>query len=106
MDFTIISLPNPLILLIHLHILEYPNANNPEYDLNIFNSRVRGLRERVKLMEDISYFLVGRVEGGKSGAKTVSKKRYSDYLINWQIASSNISLCSPVRNRGISDISR
>ena len=71
MAFTIISLPNPLILLIHLHILEYPHANNPEYDHNIFNPRLRGLRERTKLMEDISYFLVGRVEGGKNGVKTV-----------------------------------
>ncbi|KAF8799975.1 hypothetical protein BYT27DRAFT_7118735 [Phlegmacium glaucopus] len=68
---SIISLPNPLILLIHLHILEYPHANNPEYDHNIFNPRIRGLRERVKLMEDISHFLVGRIEGGKIGARTV-----------------------------------
>ena len=71
MAFTVISLPNPLILLIHLHILEYPHGNNPELDLNIFNPRFRGLRERTKLMEDISYFLVGLVEGGKKGVKTV-----------------------------------
>ena len=81
MAFTVISLPNPLILLIHLHILEYPHANNPEYDHNIFNPRLRGLRERTKLMEDISYFLVGRVEG-KNGVKTVeySKLENEKYI--------------------------
>ena len=73
MAFSIVSLPNPLILLIHLHILEYPHANNSEYDHNIFNPRARGLKERVKVMEDISYFLVGRIEGGKNGARAVSQ---------------------------------
>jgi hypothetical protein len=68
MAATVFSLPVPLILLVHLHILEYPHANKPEYDHNIFDPRVRGLRERTKLLEDTSYFLVGRLEGN---AKTV-----------------------------------
>lgn len=76
MSISIISLPLPLILLIHLHILEYPHANKPEYDHNIFNSRVRGLRDRTKLMEDICYFLVGKLEGGRDGAKTVSSNAF------------------------------
>ncbi|KAF8156925.1 hypothetical protein B0H34DRAFT_478423 [Crassisporium funariophilum] len=67
----IVSLPIPLILLVHLHILDYPHANKPEYDHNIFNPRVRGLRERIRLMEDVSYFLVGRVEGGRDKAKSI-----------------------------------
>ncbi|KAG6887943.1 hypothetical protein C0995_011457 [Termitomyces sp. Mi166 len=63
MTASVFSLPLPLILLIHLHILEYPHANSPEYDHNIFHPRVRGLKERTKLLEDICYFLVGRLEG-------------------------------------------
>ncbi|KAG6910057.1 hypothetical protein DXG01_013503 [Tephrocybe rancida] len=61
---SVFTLPIPLILLVHLHILEYPHANKPEYDHNVFEPRVRGLKERTKLLEDITYFLVGRLEGG------------------------------------------
>ena len=63
MAATVFSLPIPLILLVHLHILEYPHANKPEYDHSIFDPRVRGLRERIKVLEDTGYFLVGRLEG-------------------------------------------
>lgn len=63
MSATVFSLPIPLILLVHLHILEYPHANEPEYDHHIFDSRVRGLRERIKSLEDTFYFLVGRLHG-------------------------------------------
>ncbi|KAF9461511.1 hypothetical protein BDZ94DRAFT_1221281 [Collybia nuda] len=59
----VLSLPTSLILLVHLHILEYPHANKPEYDHNIFSSQARGLRDRIKTLEDICYFLVGRLEG-------------------------------------------
>ncbi|KAG5643375.1 hypothetical protein DXG03_001023 [Asterophora parasitica] len=62
MSASVFSLPIPLILLVHLHILEYPHANKPEYDHNIFEPRVRGLRDRTKLLEDVAYFLVGRLE--------------------------------------------
>ncbi|KDR70941.1 hypothetical protein GALMADRAFT_144407 [Galerina marginata CBS 339.88] len=65
----ILSLPTSLILLVHLHILEYPHANNPEYDHEIFNPRTRGLRERAKTMEDIAYFLIGKIE--KKSAKAI-----------------------------------
>lgn len=57
------ALPLPLVLLVHLHILEYPHANKPEYDHNVFEPRVRGLRDRIKSMEDICFFLIGRIEG-------------------------------------------
>ncbi|KAH0582449.1 hypothetical protein H2248_010390 [Termitomyces sp. 'cryptogamus'] len=63
MSATVYTLPIPLILLIHLHILVYPHANKPEYDHNIFDPRVRGLKERTKILEDVAYFLVGRLEG-------------------------------------------
>ena len=63
-------------------------------------------------MEDISYFLVGRIEGGKNGAKTVSKTE-SQKLVNCELSlnrqvagSSNISMWSTFGNRGISNISR
>ncbi|TFK51950.1 hypothetical protein OE88DRAFT_1679525 [Heliocybe sulcata] len=61
MDF--LALPTPLLLLLHLHLLSYPYANNAEYDENIFNPQTRGIRERAKTMEDICYFLVGKIEG-------------------------------------------
>ncbi|PPR05322.1 hypothetical protein CVT24_008041 [Panaeolus cyanescens] len=66
----IISLPNSLILLVHLHLLSYPHASKPEYDENLFSS-ARGLRERTKTMEDVSYFLVGRLEKLKDGPKSL-----------------------------------
>ena len=64
-----VVLPLPLLLLVHLYILQYPRANDVEYDHNIFNPRVRGLRDRTRTMEDIAFFLVGRIEG--KGIKTV-----------------------------------
>ncbi|KAF8961940.1 hypothetical protein BDZ97DRAFT_1759575 [Flammula alnicola] len=67
-SITALCLPNSLLLLVHLHILEYAHANSAEYDHNIFNLRTRGLRERAKTMEDIAYFLVGKIEG--KGVKT------------------------------------
>ncbi|KAG6828551.1 hypothetical protein H0H92_007576 [Tricholoma furcatifolium] len=67
MATTILSLPIPLILLINLHILEYPHANRPEYDHAIFDPQVRGLKERIKILEDIAYFLVAKIEGTAKG---------------------------------------
>ncbi|KAF8875956.1 hypothetical protein CPB84DRAFT_1853108 [Gymnopilus junonius] len=66
---TLLSLPLSLILLVHLHILEYPHANNSEYDHDVFNPRKRGLRERAQTMEDVAYFLVSKLEG--KNVKTV-----------------------------------
>lgn len=66
------ELPLPLLQLVHLHLLEYPLANDPEYDQNLFNPNVRGLRDRIKSMEDVCYFLVAKVEGRKESARTVS----------------------------------
>ncbi|TFK39587.1 hypothetical protein BDQ12DRAFT_665401 [Crucibulum laeve] len=73
MSSSILSLPIPILILLHLHILEYPQANKPEYDHNIFNGQVRGLRDRTKLMEDICYFLVGKVEKGRDVARSPSE---------------------------------
>lgn len=67
---TVLSLPSSLLLLVHLHILEYPHANKPEYDHHVFDPKTRGLRDRTKTMEDTCYFLVGRVE--RKDAKAVS----------------------------------
>ncbi|KAI0306038.1 hypothetical protein B0F90DRAFT_1695561 [Multifurca ochricompacta] len=57
-----LSLPLPLLLLIHIHLLDYPHADEPEYDEHVFNAKVRGLRDRTKTMEDLCYFLVGKIE--------------------------------------------
>lgn len=74
----VVSLPLPLLLLVHLYILDYPNVNDPEYGPDLFNPRVRGLRDRTRSMEDIFYFLVGCLEGGKAGAKTVCSSNTVD----------------------------
>lgn len=66
-------LPLSLILLIHLHILQFPQINKPEYDLKMFDASKRGLRERSRLMEDICFFLVSKLLGGKEKAKRVRK---------------------------------
>ncbi|KAF5356346.1 hypothetical protein D9756_004409 [Leucocoprinus leucothites] len=58
------TLPLPLLLLIHLHILEYPRVNEPQYDKNLFDRRSKGLKDRVRMMEDICYFLVSLLESG------------------------------------------
>ncbi|KAJ7802924.1 hypothetical protein B0H14DRAFT_2890525 [Mycena olivaceomarginata] len=51
MAASVFSLPVPLFLLIHLHLLQYPHANKPEYDHTT--------------MEDVCYFLVSRIAGTK-----------------------------------------
>ena len=66
-----LSLPLPLLLLVHIHLLGYPHADEPEYDENIFNVKTRGLRDRTKTMEDLCYFLVGKIER-KPRLKSVS----------------------------------
>ena len=68
----VLAVPNSLLLLVHLHLLEYPSANNPEYDQNLFDPNVRGLRDRVNSMENMSYFLVGKIEGRKASKNKVS----------------------------------
>ncbi|KAF5365304.1 hypothetical protein D9758_005459 [Tetrapyrgos nigripes] len=65
------ALPLSLLLLVHLQLLQYPGVNEPHFDINILESRVRGLKERTQSMEDICYFLVEKLEGGRAGAKKV-----------------------------------
>ncbi|KAL0581774.1 hypothetical protein V5O48_000251 [Marasmius crinis-equi] len=65
------SLPLPLLLLIHLQLLQFPHVNEPQYDINLFNSSQRGLKDRIKSMEDICFFLVECCEGTKAGAKKI-----------------------------------
>ena len=66
-----LSLPLPLLLLIHIHLLGYPHADEPEYDEHVFDVKMRGLRDRTKTMEDLCYFLVGKIEP-KPRLKSVS----------------------------------
>ena len=42
--------------LVHLHLLQYTLADNPEYDQNLFNANVRGLPNYTKNIEDVCYF--------------------------------------------------
>jgi hypothetical protein len=70
-----LSLPLPLLLLVHIHLLGYPHADEPEYDEHVFNIKMRGLRDRTKTMEDLCYFLVGKIEH-KPRLKSVSSSPY------------------------------
>ncbi|KIM88355.1 hypothetical protein PILCRDRAFT_814255 [Piloderma croceum F 1598] len=67
----VLAVPNLLLLLVHLHLLEYPSVNNPEYDQNLFDPNVRGLRDRVNSMENMSYFLVGKIEDRKASTNKI-----------------------------------
>jgi hypothetical protein len=72
-----LSLPLPLLLLIHIHLLGYPHADEPEYDEHVFDVKMRGLRDRTKTMEELSYFLVGKIEH-KPRLKSVSSPPYQN----------------------------
>ena len=71
-------LPLPLLLLIHVHLLGYPHADDPEYDEHVFNVKTRGLRDRTKTMEDLCYFLVGKIEN-KPRLKSASFPPYQTF---------------------------
>jgi hypothetical protein len=77
MAASVFSLPVPLFLLIHLHLLQYPHSNKPEYDHNVFDTRIRGLRDRTRTMEDVCYFLVSRIAGTKERVRKVRLIRIS-----------------------------
>ncbi|KAI0831939.1 hypothetical protein BC628DRAFT_569953 [Trametes gibbosa] len=63
-------LPNGLLIILHLHLLDYPLQDATGYDERLFDS-TRGMRERNKATEDISYFLVGKIERSKDRAKAI-----------------------------------
>ena len=60
-----------LLLLVHLRILQFPHIENSAYDPHLFDSTRRGMRERTKAMEDVSFFLVELLEGGRDKARMV-----------------------------------
>lgn len=64
-------LPNTLLIILHLHLLNFPLQDASGYDERLFH-HTRGMRDRNKAMEDITYFLVSKLEGGKERAKSVS----------------------------------
>ena len=65
-------LPHTLLILVHLHLLDYPLHVSSSYDERLFDPTRSSLRERTKAMEDIAYFLVGKLEGSKGRAKSVA----------------------------------
>ncbi|OSD05308.1 hypothetical protein PYCCODRAFT_1223699 [Trametes coccinea BRFM310] len=64
------KIPNALLILLHLHLLNYPIQDATGYDEHLF-SPTRGMRERNKAMEDICYFLVGKIERSKDRARSI-----------------------------------
>ena len=65
-------LPDCLLIILHLHLLGYPLRDAAGYDERLFDAARRGMRERSKALEDIAFFLVGRIEGGRERARAVS----------------------------------
>lgn len=65
------ALPPTLVLLVHLHLLGYESRDDSSYNEDLFNQNSRGGGERIKTMEDISFFLVGKIEGTVPRAKKV-----------------------------------
>ena len=72
------SLPLSLILLVDLHLLHFPLNDSVSYDENLFNPLKRGIGERSKFLEDISFFLPSKIEGSKGSAKKVCCSWYHD----------------------------
>jgi hypothetical protein len=94
----LLSLPLPLLLLIHIHLLGYPHADEPEYDENVFNVKTRGLRDRTKTMEDLCYFLVGKIEH-RPRLKSVSSPPIKDARACLELVSalSDIPMSAAIR---------
>jgi hypothetical protein len=69
-------IPDSILLLIHLHLLQCPL----ELDPNMFNSNTRGIGDRVKTMEHIVYFLMGKAEG-QQRLKVVSEHPSCRYTL-------------------------
>ncbi|KAI0630760.1 hypothetical protein C8Q77DRAFT_1135077 [Trametes polyzona] len=70
MDSQTQRLPNGLLIILHLHLLDFPLQDATGYDERLFDP-ARGMRERNKAMEDICYFLVGKIEREKERAKAI-----------------------------------
>lgn len=65
------ELPPALILLVHLHLLGYESRDGSTYNEDLFNPSSHGGGERIRIMEDVSFFLVGKIEGTIPRAKKV-----------------------------------
>jgi hypothetical protein len=61
----------PLLLLLHLHLLNYPFDSQNPLDEHTFDSNVYSASSRSKSMEDISFFLVSKIEGQRGIAKKI-----------------------------------
>lgn len=72
---SLLTLPCPLVLFIHLHLLHFSPKEGPGYDERLFDPKTRGIRERMTAMEDVSYFLVAKIEGSIASAKKVRKQQ-------------------------------
>ncbi|KAJ3781000.1 hypothetical protein GGU10DRAFT_368030, partial [Lentinula aff. detonsa] len=72
------ELPLPLLLLIHLQILQYSHVNHEDFDIHIFDAHRRGLRARTTMMENLGYWLVVKIEGNKK----VKKFHYRKSLLS------------------------
>ena len=120
----VLPLPTSLVLLLHLHILSYPQCNSPEYFPATVFSLTRPLRDRTKTMEviwphlyqrrshvapqDIVAFLIEKIEG-KAKCKSVGAHLsivllYSkpEFFFNEQDTGRDVSMFSAFWYGGIS----
>lgn len=81
-------LPNSLLVLVHLHLLGYPLQDASAYNEHLFDPTRNGMRERTKAMEDICYFLIGKIGGGKDHARSVCmrKRRFGDQIVTCMLS--------------------
>lgn len=98
--------PVTLMILIHLHLLNFPLKVSAAYDEYLFSPQKHGIGDRSKTFEEISYFLVSKIEGTRSQAKKVSTvpgdtaSRDLYWMLTWPCAdSANIPLW-PTRRHG------
>ena len=65
-------IPDGILLLVHLHLLDWPTDD--VCDPNMFNATSHGIGDRIKTMERVIYFLIAKSEGDQH-AKTVSERK-------------------------------
>ena len=66
------KLPNGLLIILHLHLLNFPLRDAAGYDERLFDATSRGMGQRSKALEDIAFFLVGKIEGTRERTRSVS----------------------------------
>ena len=76
------KLPNGLLIILHLHLLNFPLRDAAGFDERLFDATSRGMGQRSKALEDIAFFLVGKIEGTRERTRAVSNL-YNTFAPRW-----------------------